>query len=158
MVHGIPLQTSSGIKSIRGFGCYLSCLAAIAMDVAGTVLSVKEIEAVFAEAVKLGIVLDNDVPTTEAGWWRCFVMDPWALMRLFAQRLGYRAKVDGGSKETVSPTPAGWYTIVEYTTGTGSHFRVGTVAADKSIVVEYDPGPSFPVNAVRTVRHWRVWK
>lgn len=156
MIEGLQRQTDSSVASIRGYGCYFYSLMALWQNQHLLALSDAELSKIFDTCVAAGIIVDNKIPTTDAGWYRCFIKSP---RDIFKVADGYTNKKTQARETYRSPTlidtPAGQYTIIEWRTKTGSHFVVGIVNA-KGVQVLYNPDPRIKSTTIKTIRHWEV--
>lgn len=156
MLAGLLRQTDSGKKHIRGYGCYFMSLLALWQDTNKRILTSSEINSIFDDCVSTKTILDNDISTTQEGWYRCFVINPTGVFRIADALHGTSTKAHETYRGPIQEIelPAN-YTIIEYKTKFGSHFVVGEI--DKyGIHVKYNPDPNIMLTDVRSVRHWEV--
>ena len=161
MIEGLPLQTQSPGPHLRGWGCYAHCLAAMAMDQCGEIISPDDLRDLVVAAIGAGIILDNNLPTdgSEGKWYRVFVSRPVDWVNLVGYHLGHTfmdcAELSRDSIYTVCPTNAN-YLMIENADEFGSHFTLGVINLDWSYTETYNPWPGLPLNGIRTVRRWEV--
>lgn len=156
----LPKQTASPSKSLRGYGCKFHTGAGMVQLFLQHSLSPDEIKIIFDKAVKLGYVLDNAIPTTQAGWYRSYVKDPVSLIALTGEY--FSRKVSGvellRGVPSIANRPLKYsYMEIEYKTELGSHFALGEWV-NGEIVETYNPWPSLPHKEIKTVRYWRIFE
>lgn len=141
-------QTDSKYKSVRGWGCYLCALAWIA-----GVRDIRDVDRFFIDLISSGWVLDNQLPTTKRGWYRCFVVKPERVVEYYARMMGSHVHAQELTRHPHDPRPTfaldGLWIVMEAATENGSHF--GVVYPDV-----YNPDPRFPLDDGRTWRAWSV--
>lgn len=159
MIAGLLKQTDSTIKAIRGWGCYFSCLTGIAQDACLKLLTKEMRDDLFTALVEKGVIRSNDVPTSETGWWRAFVLYPSLCVQAAGAELGHKLLVKEIRRYSVPKKVDGAnYVIGEYKTKYGSHFCVCFQNADLTLDIEYNPDPSLELLGLLSVRYWSVVK
>jgi len=155
----LPKQTDSPSSHLRGYGCKIHADTAMVQLYLNKVLSPQEVSLITDKAIKAGFVLDNAIPTTQNGWYRCYVKDPVSLIALTGEYLG--KKVSG--KEICRGAPLSKFIpikydfmVIEWATDLGSHFGLGDWVNGK-IETTYNPWVGLKTNGIRTVRYWRIF-
>lgn len=149
-------QTGSTLASIRGYGCYYLSLIALWEMWRHARVTISHAESIFRECVRDGSILDNDIPVGSEGWYRCYVLSPLGVFAAVDRLFGGRTVAHETSRaRTVTDTPEGQVTIVEYRTKSGSHFTVARIEDGEPFTL-YNPDPRVPIHEIRTVRHWRL--
>jgi hypothetical protein len=140
-------QTDSTISSVRGWGCYLLCLAWLA-----GVRDIAVVDRLFSRLVKRGYIIDNQFPTTSKGWYRCYVVQPEKIVKAFANELGKKILAEELSRHPHNPEPMrggmGIHIIKEAVTENGYHF--GVIWPSR-----FNPDPRFSLDGEG--RSYRLW-
>lgn len=149
-------QTQSVNNHFRFYGCYAFTLLTMVQMLAEKTLTLTECQNLINDAIKKGLILDNDIPTTQNGWYRCFVANPLTFTKLAIDYLGGKgtlSEISRGAPNLPQPKDAR-FVVIEWSTKTGSHFGLGTFT-NGTLETIYDPWESFPRTGVKTVRFWR---
>lgn len=152
----VPLQTTSRIASIRAYGCYMSSLIAMLANKNNYQFTQGDIERIFKDAVRLGAIKDNDLPTdgSKGDWFRCFVSDPAKLLKIAAEYINAKVnpiEVYRKSAKNDKDKPEAEFYIYEYKTRYGSHF----LATDKEGNL-YNPDPNIGLISLKSIRGWNL--
>lgn len=141
-------QTDSKYPHIRGWGCYLCTLAYIA-----GVRDIAIVDKLYPVLKSLGYIKDNSIPTSEKGWYRCFVAAPAACVHYLSKETGKEKNGKELSRHPHNPEPSiarDWlYIIKEIIVGNGSHFVV-------SHPEWYNPDERIKDGQARSYRVWSV--
>ncbi|MEM9423156.1 MAG: hypothetical protein AAF975_00030 [Spirochaetota bacterium] len=141
-------QEMTCIDGFPRWGCYVASLASFAerhSQREGREFSPEEFKEIYAEAVGLGYVLHNDIPTDKSGWYRCFVVRPLGLGNLLLERSGLELRLDSMRR---SNAPGPDFCLICYRTKWGFHFALGD-AGGREVV---NPDPGLPVLGVDSYR------
>lgn len=123
---------------------------------AGKTLTLAECQDLINEAIRKGIIQDNDIPTTKNGWYRCFVASPSTFAKMAIDKLGGKgtlSEISRGAPTLIEPKDTR-FTVIEWSTKTGSHFGLGKFN-NGTLETIYDPWETLPRTGVKTVRFWR---
>jgi len=145
-------QTAFDNDHIRLYGCYFLSLLSIAEDIAGKQFTKDDILTIFNRAVKSGLILDNNIPVGQDGWYRCFVTRPADLIAIGLRFLGNQNTMVEVYRGAIKQPDSLDYVIIEHATAMGSHFTRG----DKELKTTFDPWAGLARKGIKTVRFWRV--
>lgn len=156
----LPKQTASPSSHVRGYGCKAHSDMALPQLFLNHSLSPEEIILIIERAIKAGYILDNAIPTTQNGWYRCFVKDPVSLIALTGEYFG--RKISGKelmrNVPSIAERPLKYdYMQIEWKTDIGSHFGLGEWV-NGVVETTYNPWPALKTNGIRTVRYWRIYE
>jgi len=156
----LPKQTESPSSHVRGYGCKAHSDMGMVQLYLKHGMAPEEVLLVIERAIKAGFILDNTLPTSQNGWYRCFVKDPVSLIALTGEYFG--RKISGKELSRGVPDskniPLRYdFMQIEWATDIGSHFGLGDWVNGK-IETMYNPWPSLKVNGIRTVRYWRIFE
>jgi hypothetical protein len=154
--HRMIKQTDSTLASIRGWGCYFCSLLFMYSESKRVKMNIGGAERIFDLCKASGIILDNDIPTSKPGWYRSFVAVPLRVFEIADVWGGTKTKARETYRDKVlTDTPAGFFSVIEYRTRSGSHFCVGRIEDGEAFIL-YNPDPRITGTEIRTVRHWEV--
>jgi hypothetical protein len=129
------------------------------MDAKKTIVPVEKIDELFDKAISDGVVLDNNLPTNVDGWYRAWVTDSYAIIRMLSQVIGEKIVAKELKREFdpvgVSAPPGTTHTAIWwYTKRGGKHFTLVTPGTKEII---YNPWKEIELtDKIYSIRHWSV--
>lgn len=152
----VPQQTESKIKNIRNWGCFAFTYIWFVARKFTYVFDIHECEELFAKAVKLGVILDNDLPIKPGvKWWRCYVQDPNAWLRMIAMSIGKVVnpkmiyKITGSLQQQKAP-----FELIENISAIG--LKRGRHATGETSDDVYNPDHAVDIIGIESIRGWEL--
>ena len=145
-------------KSIRDYGCLLMVYSWFVYMKTGYEFSVREILCAYDMAVSRGFILNNALPTdgSKGKWYRCWIKDPSAWMRLLASSVKREVSPQMLFKvEKLEGKTAPYYCVENFIKTaflSGVHF---TARLDPSVDA-YNPGALQGLKGIKTIRGWSL--
>ena len=137
------------IEDFPRYGCYVASLASLAERHAGRAFTPAQFQEVYDEAVQFGYVLHNELPRSQPGWYRCYVLRPVGLANLLLERAGLALRVESMRRNN-QPGPD--FCLICYQTQWGYHFALAD-SAGKEVV---NPDPELSVLGVDSYRVFQL--